>query len=668
MSFKLSISDCISCLATLRNSSDILTSYFISFILTFIPDFLHFPSVKLTQKTYLLLGVIIAVSGINLYLLIFTTQQNQDVLHSISYSSDLKVIVERIGGTANSIAGGNEADRQTLENQISDFDTTYARLGTGGNIGEQNVVAVPSELRSAYDNVGSAWAPYKEDAEKIKKETIFDSRVKDGITYILGKDGELISLANGISNDLSPLDRNYNKHKMIALEMTNIAKDIGEKTLLYSIGEGGNVTSSLKKDRIIFDADLKMLQGLPLTDPEFANYDITQETLAEIPRQNSDSIRQIDPLWESVKVKLIFVESNTLLSKDFGTALLKLNTQRTALLDATSNFVNQWNGLIDSGLHDKVIVVQLLIIADILVFMTVMFSIRRSLLPLDSLIRAIGRVKEGFYGERINYYSKDEIGELAETFNSMSLTIKKKEEETKKIEVAKDEFLAMVTHELKTPLVPIQGYSDILLGEHLGPLNSTQKERLKIISSSAATLLQLISDLLDAQKLELGQLRIKKEKNNLKDTIDKTIIGMQPQAISDDVSLSHDIKKDIYAFYDDDRIKQVLTNLIKNSLKATPPKIGKVEVSLEEKPTEMIISVKDNGRGIPVDATDQIFKKFYQVDTTSTREKGGSGLGLSICKGIVDAHGGRIWMQSEVSKGTTFFFAIPKTEIYRTPV
>ena len=104
------------------------------------------------------------------------------------------------------------------------------------------------------------------------------------------------------------------------------------------------------------------------------------------------------------------------------------------------------------------------------------------------------------------------------------------------------------------------------------------------------------------------------------------------------------------------------------SLKATPPKTGKVEVTVEEKTSEIIVSVKDNGRGIPAEATDGIFKKFYQVDTTSTREKGGSGLGLSICKGIVEAHGGRIWMVSELSKGTTFSFTIPKTDVYRTPI
>ena len=623
---------------------------------------------KLTQKTYLLLAVLIGVSGLNLYLLVFTSQENQDVLHSITYASDLKVIVERIGGTANSIAGGNEADRQTLETEIADFDNTYARLGTGGNIDGLHVVPVPSELRPAYEKMGDEWVPYKEAAEKITKENIFDAHVRDELKYILTKNGELISLANGISNDLTPLDRNYNKHKAISLEMIDVAKDIGEKTLLFSIGESGNVTSSLKKDRVVFDADLKKLQGLPLDDPEFANYSITQESLAVIPRQNSDSIRQIDPLWESVKEKLTFVESNTLLSKDFGTALMKLNSQRGTLLDVASDFVNQWNGMIDSKLRDKVVVVQLLLVADIAVFVAVVLSIRHSLLPLEVLTKVMGRVKEGFYGEKINYSSKDEIGELAETFNAMSSTIQKKEEEAKKVETAKDEFLAMVTHELKTPLVPIQGYSDILLGGHLGSLNDAQKERLHIISSSASTLLQLISDLLDAQKLDLGQLRIKKENNSLRETIEKTIVAMQPQANIDKISLTYSLEKDIYAPYDDVRIRQVLTNLIKNSLKATPQKTGKVEVNVEDKPSEIMVSVKDNGRGIPPEATGSIFKKFYQVDTTSTREKGGSGLGLSICKGIVEAHGGRIWMESQVSTGTTFFFTIPKTDVHRTPI
>lgn len=284
------------------------------------------------------------------------------------------------------------------------------------------------------------------------------------------------------------------------------------------------------------------------------------------------------------------------------------------------------------------------------------------------LTTAIGRIREGFYGEKIDYTSNDEIGDLAEAVNSMSSTIQKKEEEAKKIELAKDEFLAMITHELKTPLVPIQGYSDMLLGEHLGPLSKNQKDRLQVIRSSAASLLQLISDLLDAQKLELGQLRIKKSNNDLKETIETTIVSMQPQALADQIKLTHNLNHTIYASYDNERIIQVLTNLIKNSLKATLPNVGKIEISVEENPTEFVVSVKDNGKGIPDGVIDNVFKKFYQVDTSSTRESGGSGLGLSICKGIVEAHGGRIWVQSKINEGSVFSFTMPKSEFSKTPL
>jgi len=615
----------------------------------------------------LLLGIIIGVSAINLILLISISQQNLSVLHSISVASNLKVIVERISGTANSIASGNESDRQTLANEIDDFDATYTVLGTGGSFQGFSIVAAPSELMQSYSDVGNAWQDYKADAEKIKVESVFDPKVRDAITYILGKNGDLISLSNGITNDLAPLDRNYNRHKEIAAEMVQIAQDIGQKTLLVSIGEGGNTTASIKQDRLIFDADLKKLEGLSLDNPDYATYGITSESLQQIPRENSDSIRQLDPLWEAEQAKIKYIESNTLISKEFGAALSNLDNQRNVLLDIATQFVDSWNKLIDSKLTQNVVIVQVLLVADIGVFIIVMLSIRRSLSPLQMLATAIIRVKEGIYGEKIDYTSKDEIGELAETINSMSSTIQQKEEEAKKVDVAKDEFLAMITHELKTPLVPIRGYSDILLGEHLGSLNKNQKERLEVIRSSAATLLQLISDLLDAQKLELGQLRIKKSNNNLKESIEKTILYMAPQAESDGVSLNHNMKQNIFVSYDDERIRQVLTNLIKNSLKATA-KNGKIEIVVEDHPEEIIVSIKDDGRGIPADAIDKIFKKFYQVDTSLTREQGGSGLGLPICKGIVEAHGGRIWVQSELGKGSVFSFTLPKGETTKTPI
>ncbi|TLX66310.1 MAG: HAMP domain-containing protein [Thaumarchaeota archaeon] len=617
---------------------------------------------KIVYKTYVLLAVVIAVSSINLFVLLQTSQENETVLHSISSASNLKVIAERIAGTANSIASGNEADRQTLAQQINDFENTYAVLGSGGDLNGTTIIPVPTELRNNYGDVGNSWNIYKQKAEEIRQEPVFDPEVKNALKYILEKDGDLITLTNGVSNDLSSLDRNYNRHKEIAAELTTLTKSIAENTLLISIGEKGNNADVIKKDRILFDVDLRKLEGLSLANLDTDGVQIKNETLQTIPRENGASLRELDPLWESLELKIKTVESTPLLSKEFGKSLQELNTQRESLLSTTALFVYDWNKLIDGKLRERVNVVQGLLVADIVVFVIVMVSIRKSLNPLVMLTSALSRVKEGFYGEKIDYRSSDEIGILAQTFNLMSETIQIKEQEAKKIEIAKDEFLAMITHELKTPLVPIQGYADILLGEHLGSLNRDQKERLEVIKSSSASLLQLISDLLDAQKLELGQLKIKKQTENVKQTVEKTITAMMPQANAEEIELTSNVKPDIYANYDDERIIQVLTNLIKNAIKATTPKNGKVQIFVEDKPDEVKISVKDNGTGLPKDSLDKIFRKFYQVDTSTTREKGGSGLGLSICKGIVENHGGKIWVESEFGKGATLSFTLQKNE------
>lgn len=332
------------------------------------------------------------------------------------------------------------------------------------------------------------------------------------------------------------------------------------------------------------------------------------------------------------------------------------------LLSTTQGYEAKSN--ITIGLYEIQIksIVQGLLGADIAFLFLVLFSTTRSLNPLKSLTAALARIKEGKYGEEIKYESKDEIGLIIEAFNAMSKALQEKVEKARQHEIARDEFLAMITHELKTPLVPISGYADMMLKGHMGPINDSQRERLEIIKTSSTSLLALISDLLDAQKLALGQLKFRKLENNLKSTVEKSVELMAPQAIVDKIELTRDTKDDIYTTYDDERIRQVINNLIKNSIKAVQPEIGKVNVILEDFPTEAKISIKDNGRGIPKEAHDKIFKKFFQVDASLTREKGGSGLGLSICKSIVESHGGKIWFESEVGKGTTFAFTLPKIQ------
>jgi signal transduction histidine kinase len=249
---------------------------------------------------------------------------------------------------------------------------------------------------------------------------------------------------------------------------------------------------------------------------------------------------------------------------------------------------------------------------------------------------------------------------LSDFIKKQSAQLEQSHEKLVQTDKAKDEFAAMLTHELKTPLVPIQGYVDILLSGHLGDLTDGQKERLQIIKASTISLLKLTSDILDTQKLELGQLKIVKQRNNIKDTIEKSVEVLRTIASAKTIALVNHVNTDIFGTYDDERIKQVITNLIKNSMNACSPQTGKVEIIANDSPSEIKISVKDNGKGIPDENKDQMFRKFYQADTSSTRESGGSGLGLVICKGIIETHGGKIWFESKHGQGTTFIFTIPK--------
>ena len=240
--------------------------------------------------------------------------------------------------------------------------------------------------------------------------------------------------------------------------------------------------------------------------------------------------------------------------------------------------------------------------------------------------------------------------------------IEKQFKSLKKLNRIKDEFLTMITHELKTPLVPINSYTDILLSEVLGPLNKAQKNRLEIMKSSSKSLLKLISDILDAQKIELGQLTLKKESYDISEIIKETVNKMKPIVERSGISITADLNERIFCLCDNIRIQQVLSNLIANSLDFCSKGSGKIHIKLYPQDNNAKIVVKDNGIGIVKGSLDKIFVKFYQADTTTTREHGGTGIGLSVCKGIIDGHGGKIWAESEGrNKGTEIHILLPMT-------
>ena len=615
---------------------------------------------KLLNKTYLLVGILIAAAAVNLFLLYQIQQIGSAESYTIIRVGDLKVKTETVSKFASSIASGNNEDRENLKNEIQEFENILEVLESGGNYNGQSIIKVPEDIKSYFDNSRLNWESYKENADQVQQTSVFDQNAVEALNYVLEKNGEMILTTDSVVKEFDELGRDFNRHKEIAMELQELAKSIGQQALLISIGEGEGAQDQLKKDRISFEIGLRKLLQIPTTGLNLQLVGEVDEELEEIPRENSESLRELDPLWEAVQLRVATLEERSLLSEEFDVARKNLQSQRDSLQSSLDNLIDAWNLEVNKGENLQQTIIQVLLGVDIAVFFIVLFVIRQSLNPISVITSALSRVKEGVYGERIVYNAKDEVGELVSTFNIMSDTIKQKEEEARRNDQSKDEFLAMITHELKTPLVPIQGYADILLSEHLGTLTEKQKERLQIIKTSSESLLDIISDLLDAQKLELGQLRMKKESHSIKETVDKAIKALKPQADRNGVKLTTE-GPDVIVLHDSERIGQVLTNLIKNSLNAVKQGSGAIDVTIEDKEKDVILSVKDNGIGIPEDKQKDLFKKFYQVDATLTRERGGSGLGLAICRGIVDGHGGEISVQSTLNIGTTFTVKIPKT-------
>ncbi|MFQ5497026.1 MAG: sensor histidine kinase [Nitrosopumilus sp.] len=620
---------------------------------------------KIVSKAYLLIIILIAAAVFNLFLLYDDEKSGITQSYSIIRAGDVKVKAESISSLATSVANGNVEDKNELQKEIEEVQTTLTIIKNGGTLREQTLAQVPPVLKTDYNKVISSWENYKSKALRVEVTSVFDPEATNAMNYVLQKNQDLVLLTDNLSRDLESLDRNYNTHKQIAKDLAECAKIIGQQSLLMSIGEGENAQEIIKEKNLQFEIGIRKLTQISTVGLDVESVGYTHEELAPMPRENSESLRAIDPLWEAIQMKIRILEDRALLSPEFNLAKNDMNNEKQILFENIDNLLNSWNNEITAEGSEGQIIIQILLIVDIAVFILVLAVIRKSLLPLESITKAISKVKEGIYGEKIEYVGTDEVGQLVNNFNVMSNTIKEKEEEARKTDIAKDEFLAMITHELKTPLVPIQGYSDILLGEHLGKLTAKQKERINIIKSSSETLLGIISDLLDAQKLDLGQLRMKKENKNIKDTLIKAIDTLKPEAEQNNIEISSNLQ-DYTIGHDSERIGQVVTNLIKNSLTAVKPDSGKIEVTMENLPKAIKINIKDNGVGIPEKNQKDLFKKFYQVDTTLTRERGGSGLGLAICKGIIDNHSGELSVKSSLNQGATFSFTLPKNVTEQT--
>jgi len=243
-------------------------------------------------------------------------------------------------------------------------------------------------------------------------------------------------------------------------------------------------------------------------------------------------------------------------------------------------------------------------------------------------------------------------------------------EQVNEANLAKSEFVSMVSHELKTPMTSMRGYTDLMLSGMTGELSQQQKNFLETIAANIRRMSKQIQDLTDISRIETGRLRMEKAPIAFSNIVSETLQSVQGPCDSKNIELHLDLPSDLpLILADKERLVQVLTNLISNACKYSPPKT-KVDIILKSEPIALkeghtpipmiVCSVKDNGYGISEDDQKKLFTKFFRAEDPNIRKATGTGLGLSITKGIIEMHGGKIWVESELGSGTTFYFAIPQ--------
>ncbi len=234
-------------------------------------------------------------------------------------------------------------------------------------------------------------------------------------------------------------------------------------------------------------------------------------------------------------------------------------------------------------------------------------------------------------------------------------------ERLKSLDSVKMEFFALLSHELRTPLTTIKGYADLLEDGVLGPLNEEQQDKLAKISRGVDRLTKIVDNLADLSSIASKRYTMDIIPVSLGDLIGEAVRGIAFLAERKKISLSRDIPVDLPMVYvDRARIAQVVLNIINNAIKYTPPG-GSITIRAKDEGDHVLVAVHDTGTGIPKRDLENIFSGFYHAGYKLYDEYKGAGLGLALSKGIIESHGGRIWAQSEVGKGSTFYFTLPKS-------
>jgi signal transduction histidine kinase len=283
--------------------------------------------------------------------------------------------------------------------------------------------------------------------------------------------------------------------------------------------------------------------------------------------------------------------------------------------------------------------------------------------PIGEFYRATQELEKGNFNVHVQIGSDDELAALGRSFNDSTQKLAHMTEEHQRLDQAKSEFLSITSHELRTPITPLKAQLQMLQQGFYGPLTDKQNESLTVILRNVERLDRIIEDFLEVSRIEAARLKFAFRPTKPHDIINDTVNLMQGFAHDKNITITIHSSSLPQIELDPDRVSQVLRNLLHNAVKFSPND-STIDVTAENVKGFIQFSVQDHGLGLTPEDQIRIFEPFYQVEKTSNRKYGGTGLGLTICRGIVESQKGKIWVESRPGVGSTFHFTIPLTPVY----
>jgi len=292
-----------------------------------------------------------------------------------------------------------------------------------------------------------------------------------------------------------------------------------------------------------------------------------------------------------------------------------------------------------------------------------MFWIYRSILrPLNRLRVGMNQIKEGDLDYSVQTETKDEIGQICEDFEEMRIRLKEQIESRLQYEEDIKELISNISHDLKTPLTAIKGYSEGLI-DGVAVTPEKQEKYLKTIFTKANDMSTLVDELALYAKIDCNTIPYSFKEINLQEYFDDCIedLSLDLEVKNIEIKYENDINQETYVVADAEQLKRVINNIIGNAVKYIDKNKGIIQIRIHEVGNYVQIEIEDNGIGIPHTDIPFIFDRFYRADASRNSKKGGSGLGLAISKKIIEDHSGKIWAKSEPGNGTTIIFTLKKS-------